>query len=67
MQTVARDEAREVLTKRAGGVGRRIDYIGSPGVIDADPQAFYVDRLYADARIDPHHDPRFTTSRIKRR
>lgn len=42
---------------RAGGTGHRYDYIGSPGMIDANPQAFLVERLYPDARIDPHfHD-----------
>lgn len=57
MRTVAISEAREVEVKRAGGVGRRVDYIGSPGTIDENPQAFYVDRLYPEARIDPHfHD-----------
>ena len=57
MRTVAISEAREVEVKRAGGIGRRVDYIGSPGIIDANPQAFLVDRLYPDARIDPHfHD-----------
>ena len=57
MRTVAISEAREVEVKRAGGIGRRIDYIGSPGIIDAEPQAFYVDRMYPEARIDPHfHD-----------
>jgi hypothetical protein len=57
MRTVAISEARQVKVKRAGGVGRRMDYIGSPGTIDANPQAFYVDRLYPEARIDPHfHD-----------
>jgi hypothetical protein len=57
MRTVALDEAREVEVKRAGGIGRRVDYIGSPGIIDANPQAFLVDRLYPEARIDPHfHD-----------
>jgi hypothetical protein len=57
MRTVAISEAREVEVKRAGGTGRRIDYIGSPGIIDANPQAFLVDRLYPEARIDPHfHD-----------
>lgn len=58
MWTVASDEATEVKTKRPdGGIGRRVDYIGSPGLIDANPQAFLVDRLYPDARIEPHfHD-----------
>ena len=42
---------------RAGGTGRRYDYIGSPGEIDTRPQAFLVERLYAGARVDPHfHD-----------
>lgn len=57
MQTVASTEAQEVEVVRAGGVGRRVDYIGSPGIIDEKPQAFLVDRLYPGARIDPHfHD-----------
>ena len=57
MQSVASTEAKEVVVTRAGGTGRRVDYIGSPGIIDENPQAFLVDRLYSDARIDPHfHD-----------
>lgn len=57
MQAVASTEAREMTVVRAGGTGRRVDYIGSPGTIDANPQAFLVDRLYPNARIDPHfHD-----------
>lgn len=57
MRAVPHEHAQEVVTARPGGVSRRLDYIGSPGVIDAEPQAFYVDRLYAGARIDPHfHD-----------
>jgi hypothetical protein len=58
MYAVARDEATEVQVKRPdGGIGRRVDYIGSPGLIDPHPQAFLVDRLYAGARIEPHfHD-----------
>lgn len=57
MRAIAPSEANEVEVVRPEGVGRRIDYIGSPGLIDANPQAFYVDRLYQGARIDPHfHD-----------
>ena len=57
MQSIASTEAKEVVVARAGGTGRRVDYIGSPGTIDDNPQAFLVDRLYPDARIDPHfHD-----------
>ncbi len=57
MRTVAFDDAIEVEVPRPGGVGRRRDYIGRPGLIDPNPQAFYVDRLYPNARIDPHfHD-----------
>lgn len=58
MWAVASTEATEVLTTRPdGGIGRRVDYIGSPGLIDTNPQAFLVDRLYPDARIEPHfHD-----------
>jgi hypothetical protein len=57
MRAVACEEANEVEVRRAEGVGRRFDYIGSPGLIDRNPQAFLVDRLYPGARIDPHfHD-----------
>jgi hypothetical protein len=57
MQAVSINERRAKEVVRAGGTGWRYDYIGSPGVIDANPQAFLVDRLYSGARIDPHfHD-----------
>jgi len=57
MRLVAHNEANEVEVARAGGIGLRRDYIGSPGLIEESPQAFYVDRLYPEARIDPHfHD-----------
>jgi len=58
MFTVAASEGKVVNVKRADGVqSRRVDYIGSPGLIDANPQAFLVDRLYPGARIPPHfHD-----------
>lgn len=57
MQSVASTEAREIEVVRPEGIGRRLDYIGNPGLIDENPQAFLVDRLYPGARIDPHfHD-----------
>jgi len=57
MQAVASTETREKRVVRPGGTERRVDYLGSPGVIDAGPQAFLVDRPYPGARIDPHfHD-----------
>jgi hypothetical protein len=57
MRTVASGDVRPRETVRKGGVGRRVDYLGSPGTIDADPQAFLVERLYEGARIEPHfHD-----------
>ena len=57
MQVVAVGERRSHELVRAGGSGWRHDYIGSPGLIDTNPQAFLVDRLYPEARIDPHfHD-----------
>lgn len=57
MQAVSVSERQAVEVVRAGGTGWRYDYIGSPGVLDTNPQAFLVDRLYPDARIDPHfHD-----------
>ena len=57
MQAVASTEADVKVTKRAAGIGARHDYIGEPGRIDANPQAFLVVRPYAGARIEPHfHD-----------
>ena len=57
MQVVSTEERIQKTVVRAGGTGNRYDYIGSPGTIDANPQAFLVERLYPDARIDPHfHD-----------
>ncbi len=57
MRAVAASEASEVEVVRAEGTGKRFDYIGSPGTINAEPQAFLVDRLYPGALIPPHfHD-----------
>jgi len=57
MQAVARNEAEIHESQRKGGVGRRHDYIGTPGEIEDRPQAFLVVRPYANARIEPHfHD-----------
>ncbi|MGZ0190013.1 MAG: hypothetical protein ACKVH0_18750, partial [Alphaproteobacteria bacterium] len=57
MQSVPSTAAKEIPVIRPEGSGRRFDYIGSPGIIDENPQAFLVDRLYPGARIDPHfHD-----------
>lgn len=57
MHIVSTEERVQETVVRAGGTGQRYDYIGSPGTIDANPQAFLVERLYTDARIDPHfHD-----------
>jgi hypothetical protein len=57
MITVDTSERAVEAVERAGGTGRRYDYIGSPGEIDTRPQAFLVERLYAGARVDPHfHD-----------
>ena len=57
MQAVANLEARVKEIVRKDGIGRRRDYIGSPGTVDNSPQAFLVERPYAGARINPHfHD-----------
>jgi hypothetical protein len=57
MQTVSSSESRMIETRRKDGVGRRRDYIGTPGEIIEGPQGFLVERPYAGARIDPHfHD-----------
>ena len=57
MHVIAQTEARKIEVVRAGDAGHRFDYIGSPDIINTDPQAFLVDRLYSGARIEPHfHD-----------
>jgi hypothetical protein len=57
MQAVASTEAKVKEIQRKGGIGRRHDYIGSPGEIEDKAQAFLVVRPYANARIEPHfHD-----------
>ncbi|MSO77791.1 MAG: hypothetical protein EXQ87_12925 [Alphaproteobacteria bacterium] len=57
MQAISNAEAAVTESVRAEGTGRRRDYIGSGGKIAPGPQAFLVERLYANARIDPHfHD-----------
>ena len=57
MQAVAGAEAEVKEFQRKGGIGRRHDYIGTPGEIEDLPQAFLVVRPYANARIEPHfHD-----------
>ena len=57
MQAVATSEADTKVVERKAGTGARHDYIGAPGRINANPQAFLVVRPYAGARIEPHfHD-----------
>ncbi len=57
MQAVAADTTRPVEVQRADGVGRRTDYVGSPGIINTDAQAFLVELPYAGATVRPHfHD-----------
>jgi hypothetical protein len=57
MQAVASTETRPIAVVEKVGAGSRTDYIGSPGIINADPQAFLVTRLYPGAHIAPHfHD-----------
>ena len=57
MQAISLTETAVTESVRAEGTGRRRDYIGSGGKIAPGPQAFLVERLYANARIDPHfHD-----------
>jgi hypothetical protein len=57
MKAVANTEAKVKEIVRKDGIGRRRDYIGSPGTVDNSPQAFLVERPYAGARINPHfHD-----------
>lgn len=58
MQSVSSIDTQAVeIEQPDGGIRRRVDYFGSPGRIDANPQAFLVERLYPGARIAPHfHD-----------
>lgn len=57
MQVVSRADAKMKEVPQAKGMGYRHDFIGSPGVIDAGPQAFLVERNYAGALVTPHfHD-----------
>ncbi len=57
MLAVACSEARIKDVKVAGGVGQRHGYIGEPGKLNQEAQAFLVVRPFADARIEPHfHD-----------
>jgi hypothetical protein len=57
MQAISLVDTSLSETVRADGTGRRRDYMGSGGKIAPGPQAFLVERLYANARIDPHfHD-----------
>ncbi len=57
MQAVASTETEKIVITQAEGTGGRTDYIGSPGIIDQNPQAFLVDRLFPGATIPPHfHD-----------
>lgn len=57
MQAVSSLEATVKEVVRDEGTGRQRNYLGTAGTIAAGPQAFLVERLYANARIDPHfHD-----------
>lgn len=57
MQAVASTETTPIPVVQKEGAGARTDYIGSPGIIDENPQAFLVDRLFPGAMIPPHfHD-----------
>ncbi len=57
MQAVASTETTKVPLQHPEGIGGRTDYIGTPGIINADPQAFLVDRMFPGATIAPHfHD-----------
>lgn len=57
MRTVRPDEADIKFVERKGGIGRRVNYIGTVGDVDMGPQGFLVDRPFPRAVIDPHfHD-----------
>lgn len=57
MRIVPFSEANRVRMKVTEGPAYRRDFVGQPGVIDTDPQAFLVERSYPNATIHPHfHD-----------
>jgi hypothetical protein len=57
MYAVASTDTKPITVVQKEGIGARTDYIGSPGTIDENPQAFLVNRLYPGAHIPPHfHD-----------
>lgn len=57
MQAVSVAETEKIVIKDEKGTGGRTDYIGTPGIINAEPQAFLVERLFPGAHIAPHfHD-----------
>lgn len=57
MRIVPKNDTSRKKIPRDGHIGYRSDYIGSPGTIDTNPQAFLVERMYPGALITPHfHD-----------
>lgn len=57
MRAVADSAAQNTEIQRPDGVGRRRDYFGRSGAIDAGAQAFLVELPYAGATVKPHfHD-----------
>ena len=57
MQAVSSADTVRKEVRRNDSIGYRSDYIGSPGIIDENPQAFLVERMYPGALITPHfHD-----------
>src|SRR5215470_17255062 len=57
MRAVSSVEAVVKEVVRPDGVGRQRNYLGAAGTIANGPQAFLVERPYANARIEPHfHD-----------
>jgi hypothetical protein len=57
MRVVVHDKLDAVQSVRQGYLAKRYDYIGKLRIVDANPQAFLVERLYPNVRIEPHfHD-----------
>ena len=57
MRIVPISEANRVKMEHTAGPAHRRDFVGQPGILNTDPQAFLVERSYPNATIHPHfHD-----------
>jgi hypothetical protein len=57
MRIVPISEANRVKMEHTAGPAHRRDFVGQPGILNTDPQAFLVERTYPNPVIHPHfHD-----------